>query len=175
MSGSKPISLDQFRKRKEKEQQEKKHPGVLVWLFCPTCKTMEYTEIVAPTGRTHKCGTLIEEAEVDLDIRAELTITRFNMEKIDQLLEQNKEFRLVKLFSKSLDKALLALKTSEETYFERLLISSNYQASPYPFDIEEFKDRLPIKDINKLGLLISEFRFEPKKRFGREEKKNSDF
>lgn len=165
MPGSEPISLDAFRKRKQKEQDEQIYPGVLVWLYCPSCKTIEYTEIVAPHGRTHKCGTIVEEIEVQLDLRAEYTITQFNLKRIDELLEKNQESKLKKLISKSLDNALLSLKQSEETYISRLHLAAGCQIPVYPGDIESLKEQLPIVETNKLGLLISEFRFDPEKRF----------
>ncbi|MCP4753187.1 MAG: hypothetical protein GY866_20040 [Proteobacteria bacterium] len=167
MSEKKTISLEQFRQRKITENSENKIPGILVWLHCPGCNTFEYSEILAPNGRTHKCGSLVEEVEVDVDLRAELTIARLNLEKINTLLDQNKEFRLIKLVSKSLDNALVALKKSEEVYLERVLVAGKRQIVPYPGDIDELRDKLSVKEINKLGLLISEFRFEPEKRFTR--------
>ncbi len=162
MSDTKTISLDQFRNKKKKEQAEKKYPGTMVWLHCPKCKTIEFTEIIAPHGRTHLCGTLVEEVEVELDKRAELTITQYNLGKIDQLIEENSGSKLRKLIAKSFDKTLTALRYSEQTYMDRLGASN---IPPYPDDIEELKEKLPIKEINKLGLLISEFRYKPESRF----------
>lgn len=165
MSGSKTISLDAFRQRRQKEEAERTYPGTLVWLRCPSCETIEYTEIVAPHGRTHKCGTLVKEAAVRVDLRAEYTITLFNLKKIEEILEKNKESKLRKLISKSLDNALQALKQSEEAYAARLHMAAGCQIPPYPGEIEEIRDSLPIKEENKLGLFISEFRHEPEKRF----------
>ena len=170
MSGSKPISLDAFRSRKLKEEAEKPYPGVLVWLHCSSCKSVEYTEIVAPHGRTHMCGSIVKEVEVSLDLRAEYTITLLNLRKINELLEKNKESKLRKLISKSLDNALIALKQSEETYMSKLHVAAGSQIPPYPGDLEKLRDSLPIKDTNKLGLLISDFRFKPEKRFDPEKK-----
>lgn len=170
MSGTKPISLDAFRERKQKEEAEKPYPGALVWLHCPTCDSVEYTEIVAPHGRTHKCGTIVKEIEVALDLRAEYTITQFNLKKINEVLEKNKESKLRKLITKSLDNALLALKQSEETYISRLHLAAGCQIPPYPGNFEDLKDKLPIKETNKLGLYVSEFRFEPEKRFAKDKK-----
>ncbi len=167
MSDSKPISLDQFRKRKEKEAAENYFYGKMVWLHCPKCETFEYTEIISPNGRIHKCGTLIEEKEVELDLRAEITITEHNLTVIDKLLKKNSGFKLVKIISKTLDRALIALKASETAYRERLLLAAGIIITPYPDDIESLKNKLPIKDTNQLGLIISEFRFEPERRFGK--------
>ncbi len=170
MSDSKPISLDAFRNRKKKEEAEKPYLGTLVWLYCPSCETFEYTEIVAPHGRTHKCGTIVEEIEVSLDLRAEYTLTQFNLEKVNELLHKNKESKLRKLISKSLDNALIALKQSEENYISRLHLAAGCQIPTYPGNLNDLKNQLPIKEINKLGLLISEFRFEPEKRFTKDKK-----
>jgi hypothetical protein len=170
MSGSKPISLDAFRKKKQKENAEKPYPGVLVWLYCPSCNSIEYTEIVAPHGRTHKCGSLIKEIEISLDLRAEYTITQFNINQINSLLGKNKESRLRKLISRSLDGALIALKDSEETYISRLHQAAGCQIPVYPGTIEELGPKLPIKEKNKLGMYVSEFRFEPEKRFAEDRK-----
>jgi len=165
MSDSKPISLDQFRKKKEREAAEQYHFGKMVWLHCPKCETLEYTEIISLNGRMHKCGTLVEEKEVVLDLRAEITITEYNLAVIDGLLKKNNRFKLVKIISKSLDKALNALKSSEEAYRERLLHAAGMIVPPYPDEFESLKDKLPIKNTNQLGLMISDFRFQPEERF----------
>ena len=136
-----------------------------MWLSCPQCSTIEYTEIRAPYGRSHKCGAQVQEIEVEVDLRAELTITRFNLETIHTLLAQNKKNRLAKLISRSLDNALISLKQSEETYIQRLFLAAKGPLKPYPGAIDELKGRLPVKETNKLGMLISDFRHEPEKRF----------
>lgn len=163
------ISLEQFRRKKKEADIAQRRSGVLVWLYCPTCKTLEYTEIIAPHGRTHKCGTLVKEAEVEVDLRAELTITEFNLKRIDELIEKNSSHRLTKLLSKSLDKALNNLKRSEETYLHRLKLAAGTKLTPYPGTMEDLAEQLPIKKKNSLGLYISEFRYEPEKRFNSEE------
>ncbi len=165
MSDVKPISLDGFRKKKEREEAERYFPGKMVWLYCPKCNSLEYTEIISPAGRTHHCRTLVEEREVELDLRAEITITEYNLSVIERLMSKNSRFKLVKILSKSLDKALAALKVSEETYRDRIVLAAGMNVPPYPGEIEDLLDKLPIRDTNRLGLLISKFRFEPEKRF----------
>lgn len=165
MSGGKTISLDQFREKKKKKIAEENFPGVMVWLHCPTCKRIEYTEIVAPNGRTHSCGTLVEEAEVAVDFRAELTIAKKNLERIHELRQSNSGSPLKKLMAKSMEKGLKNLEMVEEIYIQRIMAASSNQATPYPGDFEAIKEKLPIKETNKLGLYISEFRSEPEKRF----------
>ncbi|NQU65585.1 MAG: hypothetical protein HQ517_15060 [SAR324 cluster bacterium] len=165
MSDTKSISLEQFRKRKIQEATERAYFGKMVWLRCPKCETLEYSEVLSPNGRMHVCGALVEEREIELDLRAELTITNYNLNVLDRLLKNNVRFRLIKIISKSLDKALIALKASEEAYQERLLLAAGMSVPLYTDEIDSLKDSLPIKDTNQLGLLISEFRFEPEKRF----------
>lgn len=162
MAETQPISLDKFRAKKQKEAAEKKYPGTLVWLHCPKCKTIEYTEVIATHGRTHMCGTIVEEKEVELDLRAEFTIILYNLRKIDNLIEGNQGSKIRKLFAKTLDNALLKLKKSEEVYLERLHIKD---IDPYEGDIEALKLKLPIKETNQLGLWISDFRYKPEERF----------
>jgi hypothetical protein len=165
MSDSKLVSLEQFRRKKQAAEDAQDHPGVLVWLHCPQCGTFEYTEIVAPQGRAHKCGTQVLEVAVPVDLRAELTITMWNLRKIDELIAKNSRFRLTKLLSKSLDKALHNLKASEETYRQRLQVAAGRKLEPYPGEMKDLAASLPVKQHNLLGLAISDFRFEPEKRF----------
>ncbi len=141
--------------------------GTLVWLKCPTCKTLEYSEIVAPNGRTHSCGTLVLEEEVQLDLRAELTIALQNLSILDLLVDENKSSSLKKLLAMSMNKLLKSSRAAEEEYIGRINIASNYQAVPYQGEFEQLKPRLPIKKMNELGLYVSEFRFAPEKRFHR--------
>ena len=61
------------RKAKEESRQIE---GWLIWLHCPKCNTIEYTELRMPGGRVHKCGTLVEEEEIPIDVRAEFTISQ---------------------------------------------------------------------------------------------------
>jgi len=171
MPDSKPISLEEFRKKREQEEAERSVPGKMVWLHCPKCKTLEYTEIISPAGRTHKCGALVEEREVDLDLRAELTITELNLATIATLLKKNSGKKLVKIITKSFDNALTALKLSEETYRERLMLAAGIKITPYPGRLEEIMGKLPVRTTNRLGLLISEFRFEPERRFNLKQEK----
>lgn len=165
MSEKKTISFQDFKDRKLKEKNEQEHWGKMVWLYCPTCKTIEYSEVIAPHGRSHKCGTQVIEKEVDIDVRAELTITLYNLERINQLIQENNESRLKKLFAKSFDKLLQRLLSSENIYLERL---NARHLEPYPGDIENLKEKLPIKVVNELGLYVSEFRYNPEERFSDE-------
>lgn len=165
MSDNKPISLDSFREKKKLESKQKETRGTLVWLKCPACKTIEYTEIVAPNGRTHSCGTQVQEFEVKLDFKAELTITHQNLKIIDELMNENKSSPLKKILARSMSKLLKSVKAAEEEYLRRINIASNYQAVPYEGEFKRLESSLPIKKRNELGLYLSEFRFAPEKRF----------
>ncbi len=163
MSDNQPISLDSFREKKNKNKNEV--IGTLVWLKCPTCKTIEYTEIIAPNGRAHSCGSQVLEREVQLDLNAELTITLQNLTLIEDLMKTGKNSLLKKLMAKSLRKLLKSVKSAEEDYLQRINVASNYQAVPYEGDFKQLESRLPIKKRNELGLYLSEFKFAPGKRF----------
>ncbi len=163
------ISLDAFRKKKEAEAREAAHPGTLVWLFCPTCKSLEYTEVIAPFGRKHSCGTQVLEEEIRLDCRAEATITLRNLRLISEKLEETSKNKLIKLASKGLHKALSLLQQGEEVYLSRLTKAAGKNLTPYEGSDEELEKQLPIKATNPLGLWVSEFRFQPEKRFPQEE------
>ncbi|MDT8446112.1 MAG: hypothetical protein RRB13_04370 [bacterium] len=165
---SKTISLDAFRKKKEQEESKyQSEPiwGTLVWLYCPACDKLEYTEIRAPNGRSHKCGTQVQEREVELDLRGELTLTQANLLRIDHLLAEASKNRLKKLLARSMENTLKMLKTSELTYAERLSMAAGGFLEPYPEPLEDIAERLPIAETNALGLFISPFRLNPEERF----------
>ncbi|OGG97020.1 MAG: hypothetical protein A2508_07075 [Candidatus Lambdaproteobacteria bacterium RIFOXYD12_FULL_49_8] len=163
-----PISLDQFRKKKaEQEAEYKNRPweGTLVWLFCPTCDLLEYTEIVAKKGRTHKCGTQVVERPVDLDLRAELTISLANLVRLEQLLTETGKTRLKKLLSRAMEKSLKQVKAVELTYIDRLHKAAGIGLTPYEGEMEDLAAKLPIAEKNPLGLWVSQFRYQPDHRF----------
>ena len=163
------ISLDAFRKKKEAQAREAAYPGIMVWLYCPTCKSLEYTEVRAPYGRKHSCGTQVLEEEVSLDFRAEATITLRNLKVIAEKLEETSKNKLVRLASKGLQKALSLLQQGEEVYLSRLSKAAGRNLEPYEGADEDLEKQLPIKATNPLGLWVSEFRFQPEKRFPQEE------
>jgi len=163
-----PISLDRFRaKKQEATEANENQPvyGVLVWLHCPNCKTLEYTEVRAPNGRSHRCGTQVEEKEETLDLRAELTLTLANLARIDELLQETGQNRLKKLLARSMEKTLNALKTNELDYAHRLKLSAGGELLPYDLSGEALVEKLDLGEVNPLGLLVSEFRFQPEQRF----------
>lgn len=176
MSDNKVVSLDRFRKKKEEAEQEKTETenssnmqggkeGVLVWLQCPTCGTIEYTHVRSSLGRSHKCGTQVSEVEVDVDLRAELTLTVINIGKIQEIRAQGEGSMFQKLFSKQSSKLLDQLEQAEMMYMEKVKAAAVVKIEPYPVENEGDLKDFPIREINPLGLYISEFRYQPEKRF----------
>ncbi len=120
----------------------------LAWLFCPTCKTLEYTELVIPGGRRHNvCGNQVQEVIVDVDARAEHTLAELNLRRLTALAElldaQRKRFL---------------------EYQERLARASGQSLAPYPLT-EVSVQSLPVAEVDPLGLLISRFLHQPAARF----------
>ena len=122
-------------------------PGILTWLRCPTCESLEYTEIEMKGGRRHKCGTIVDEAEVALDVRAEYTLTKINLERIDLLAEYLDSQR--RLF---------------QEYERRLEIIAGEVPEPYALTGDPMKTLL-VKNVDPLGLLISAALHDPASRF----------
>lgn len=127
-------------------------PGRLIWLHCPTCHTVEYTEVQVPGGRVHNaCGTRVEEITVELDLRAEYTLAQINLERLNILQEivegQRKRY---------------------EEYKKRVTLAAGRPPEPYPVNEETLKS-LPVAEVDALGLLVSRFFLEPARLFGAEE------
>ena len=162
------ISFSDFKTQKNNKEEEQSIQGCLVWLHCPNCKTIEYTEIRSPYGRTHKCGTQVEEVEVELDLRAEATIALMNIERINQLKEKQVKSKLNFFRKKSYDHVLKTLLQSEEIYLNKLEAAAGMKLIPYPEERNDLIEKLPVKDKSTFGISISEFRFEPEKRFNPE-------
>ena len=160
-----PISLDAFRQKKAQEIQEDRITCRLVWLHCPTCNSLEYTEILAPNGRSHNCGTQVKEVEVELDARAEATITLHNLALIQEKLAETSKSRLKKIAIKGLHKVMSQLQASEEMYLNRLEAAAGQRLEPYEGSWEELAAKLPIHETNALGFAVSLFRYEPMSRF----------
>ena len=120
----------------------------LVWLFCPTCKTLEYTEQVVPGGRRHNvCGTPVLEAVVDVDARAEHTLAELNLRRLTALAE-----------------LLDAQRKRFVEYQERLAKAAGQVLTLYPLT-EVSVQSLPVAEVDPLGLLISRFLHQPAARF----------
>lgn len=129
-------------------------PGKMVWLYCPTCKSLEYTESVIPGGRTHNvCGNMVEEKQEEVDLRAEYTIAQINLDRLNILEElvggQRKRY---------------------EEYKKRLTLAAGKKLPPYPLDENTLKN-LPVAELDALGLMVSRFFSNPAKHFGLDDNK----
>ena len=115
-------------------------PGRLIWLHCPTCDTLEYTEMAMRSGRVHNvCGSHVVEAEVELDLRAEHTIARINLERLNIL-----------------ENLLVEQRRKYEEFVQRLSLAARKPLEAYSFS-EALLEKLPIAEVDAFGLLISRF------------------
>ena len=132
---------------READQTPEAIPGSITWLHCPSCDTLEYTEIAMEGGRRHKCGSIVEEAEVEIDVRAEYTISQINLERIralsDYLESQRRHF---------------------EEYSRRLETIAGETPAAYPMS-EDLMKLFPVGHVDPLGLMISKALHEPAGRF----------
>lgn len=122
-------------------------PGSITWLRCKSCGTLEYTEVDIAGGRRHKCGAIVEEARVEVDLRAEHTIALINLERI-----------------RALEAYLDAQRRHYEEYKRRLEILAGEAPVPYQVTPESMSD-LPVADSDALGLLIPTTLHDPAARF----------
>ncbi len=123
-------------------------PGRLIWLFCPTCRTFEYTELDMAGGRVHNvCGTQVEEAVVELDLRAEHTIARINLERLS-VLEQ----------------LLAGQRQRYEEVLQRLNVAAGRPLEPYAVS-DDSVSALPVADVDAFGLLVTRFFHNPAAHF----------
>jgi len=119
-------------------------PGTLIWLYCPTCQTIEYTEVEMPGGRKHNaCGTLVQEVPIDLDLRAEYTLARVNLERLEIL-----------------ESLLNSQRTRYEEYQKRINLAAGRRLTPYDTSGDN-PDSLGVSGVDALGLLISRFFHNP--------------
>ena len=152
----KVISLAERRAEREFRKQNEPIPGYLVWLHCPTCQTTEYTELRAKGGRLHnKCGTLVEEQEVAIDIRAEYTIVSRNLHLLE---EWKNKTDLPKLFNKLLRSAkqvLPQIEAVEKEYQKRLNLMWSTPIPLYPEDWDPNEHGMVYKIIRPFGILLT--------------------
>ena len=67
-----PISQKTINQRETKKatpQSTEPEMGILIWLYCPNCKTLQYTENQASNGRKHKCGADVMEIAIRFNRR----------------------------------------------------------------------------------------------------------
>ncbi|HKI98304.1 MAG TPA: hypothetical protein VKB51_07510 [bacterium] len=115
-------------------------PGRLIWLYCPTCRTIEYTELDVAGGRVHNvCGSQVQEAPVELDLRAEATIAQINLERLNIL-----------------ESLLDGQRKRYEEYQRRLNLAAGRPLQPYATN-DDSASQLPVVDVDAFGLLVSRF------------------
>ena len=123
-------------------------PGKLIWLYCPSCGTLQYTEVVVPGGRVHNtCGSQVEEAVLDIDVRAEFTLAQLNLDRLRLIREM-----------------LQAEQARFEEYQERLSNIAGERPQPYPL-VEETLQSLPIAEVDGMGLLVPDALHNPGRHF----------
>ncbi|KAK3584133.1 hypothetical protein CHS0354_035213 [Potamilus streckersoni] len=81
----------------------------MIWLYCPACKTLEYTAVKAPAGRRHNCGTQVYEKEIELNAKREISIALLNLNHLKHL-----EAHLIKIVEE--DERQPAKETSDSEY-----------------------------------------------------------
>ena len=123
-------------------------PGQLIWLHCPACDTYEFTELPVPGGRRHRaCGSVVQEVAVEIDLRAEYTIAELNLLRLKELGQ---------LIGEHIARV--------EEYKQRL--SNIAGRTPEPYHLSKATPTtLPIAEIDRLGLLVSEALHNPRARF----------
>ncbi len=162
---AKVISLSEWKAKREQEAAHAPLPGWLIWLYCPQCNTLEYTEVQMAEGRYHKCGTLVEEAEVPIDIRAEYTISQRNLTLLQEVFESGAASKLLGRLLRSARDNLENLKRAEEEYQRRLTLMAGRELQSYPDTWEPEDAGVRFNVIQPPGLKITEAR-QPQLHFG---------
>ena len=158
-NSAKVINLADRRAKKVDEARNAPITGWITWLYCPKCKSLEYTELEMPNGRVHKkCGTLVEEEEVQIDVRAEYTISLRNSKRLDGLFKETKIPGFLKPFAKKGMGMLENLQAAEVEYRKRLENIVNGALNPYPDNWDEKLLEMELKMLDPLGLILTEAR-----------------
>ena len=158
-NSAKVISLADRRAKKEDKARNAPITGWITWLYCPKCKSLEYSELEMPNGRVHKtCGTLVEEVEVQIDVRAEYTISLRNSKRLDELFKETKIPSFLKPLAKKGIGMLENLHAAELEYRKRLGNIVNGPVNPYPDEWDEKSLEMELKTLDPLGLILTEAR-----------------
>ena len=167
----KVIDLNQWRQKKEIADKSTPIPGVIVWLHCPNCQSTEYSELQVPGGRIHKCGTLVEEVEVAIDVRAEYTISQRNLAILEKLSEKISGIKN-KLIRKWIRDAqiLELIKENEREFQHRLEMITKEKMTPYSDVWDPLENGIEIVKEQPTGILITNAR-QADKHFPRVKKK----
>ncbi len=156
---AKVINLADRRAKKENEARNAPIFSVITWLYCPKCKSLEYSELEMPNGRIHKqCGTMVEEEEVEIEVRAEYTISLRNSKLLDKLFEGTKIPGFLKPFAKKGTGMLESLQVAEQEFRRRLENIVDGSVTPYPDEWDENSLAMDLKTLEPLGLILTEAR-----------------
>ena len=156
---AKVINLADRRAKKEDEARNAPIAGCIVWLHCPKCNTLEYSEISMPDGRVHKkCGTLVEEEEIQIDVRAEYTISMRNSKRLDELFKETKIPGFMRPLAKKGIGMLENMQAAEKEYRNRLENIAGGTVSTYQDDWDEKSLDMDIKILEPLGVILTEAR-----------------
>ena len=155
-------NLERKKAGNQEAPETKKTQGKLVWLYCPRCKTCRYTHVLAPDGRTHRCGTQVLEDEVELDLRAEAVLALHNVRKLRELEEASEN-------SPSDETTLRRLKNgieAEEEYVRRLESVAGYAFDDLDGEsVEDSAERTGAEKNALSGIYLTPFRIDPLRRF----------
>lgn len=158
-TSTKVINLADRRAKKEDEARNAPITGWITWLYCPKCKSLEYSELEMPNGRVHKkCGTMVEEEEVQIDVRAEYTISLRNSRRLDELFKETKIPTFLKPLAKKGIGMLENLHAAEVEYRKRLENIVNGPVNHYPDEWDEKSLEMKLKTLDPLGLILTEAR-----------------
>ena len=156
---AKVINLADRRAKKENEARNAPIFSVITWLYCPKCKSLEYSELEMPNGRVHKqCGTLVEEEEIEIEVRAEYTISLRNSKLLDELFEGTKIPGFLKPLAKKGIGMLESLQAAEIEYRKRLENIVDGSIIPYPDEWDENSLTMDLKTLAPLGVILTEAR-----------------
>ena len=154
---SKVINLAERRAQRQARQREEVISGHIIWLHCPTCKTTEYTEVQIPGGRIHnKCGTLVEEKPVPIDIRAEYTIAMRNLTILEEWAKKGHIPRLLSRLLGPARQMLQQIENAEREYQRRLeAIVYPKKLTPYTDEWNPQGQNMNVKIIQPFGILLT--------------------
>ena len=158
-NSAKVINLADRRAKKENEARDAPILAWITWLYCPTCKSLEYSELEVPNGRIHnQCGTLVEEEDVQIEVRAEYTISLRNSKRLEKLFKETKVPGFLKPLAKKGIGMLENLRDAEEEYRKRLENLVDGSVIPYSDDWDVNSLKMQLKTLEPLGLILTEAR-----------------
>ena len=166
-NSAKVINLADRRAKKEKESRNAPILAYITWLYCPKCKSLEYSELEMPNGRIHKtCGTLVEEEEVQIEVRAEYTISLRNSKRLDELFEETKMPGFLTPVAKKGVGMLESLQAAEKEYRKRLENIVESPIIPYDDDWDELSLKMNFKTLDPYTILALKSYRDPHRKMG---------